>query len=125
MTPRAAAKTRPGRTAAILGISTSERSGPAYWSSGGVIVGRSGPLGGCALQLFRFFAREALSRHDRGDVAAADCCLALALELAAAIVAASDWVRAASGGAVKKPQRREAPPLDVALQRLALRLTNT
>lgn len=73
-------------------------TGLAYWSSGGGVIGRCGPLGGCALELFRFYGREALARHDRGDAAGVRCCLVLALELAAAIVAAADWRRAASAG---------------------------
>ena len=70
----------------------------AHWSSGGAILGRCGPLSAAyALELFRFYARQALARHARGDHAAARCCLDLALELADAIVGAADWARA--GGA--------------------------
>ncbi len=75
----------------------------AHWSSGGAIIGRCGPLSDAyALQLFRFYAGQALARHARGDHAAARCCLGLALELADAIVAAADWARA--GGANGSPQ---------------------
>src|SRR5262249_55191447 len=70
----------------------------AFWSSGGVIVGRCGPLSATsALNLFRFFGREALEQRAQGDVDAARCCLRLALDLAGALVAAADWKRAAGG----------------------------
>jgi len=75
----------------------------AYWSSGGAIVGRCGPLSDAyALHLFRFFANEASARRAQGERDAARCCLGLALDLASAIVAAADWARAA--GADCSPQ---------------------
>ena len=76
----------------------------AYWSCGGTIVGRSGPLSDAyALQLFRFFAGEALARASKGEGDAAHCCLNLALDLAIASVAAADWARAAGAGGRKPP----------------------
>ena len=71
---------------------------PAYWSSGGVVVGRCGPLTlRCALALFAFFGREALERHAAKDAAATARCVALAGDLAKALVATADWARAGAG----------------------------
>ena len=76
----------------------------AYWASGGVIVGRCGPLTTVqASALLRFYRRQALACHDHGDHDAVICCLALAADLAVAIVNAADWARAASGDRGLRP----------------------
>jgi hypothetical protein len=70
--------------------------GPAYWASGGSVVGRRGPIAfSRAKQLLEFFDAEARERRRAGDSAAALFCLRLAVDLAHAIIAASEWRRAA------------------------------
>ena len=69
------------------------RSGPlAYWHSGGGVESRSGPLSRSrALELLRFYIREAIAALDQGNVAAAIFCTQAALEIASAIAAAGAW----------------------------------
>ena len=69
-------------------------SGLAYWSSGGSVAGRSGPLAlGSAVELLDFFNREAEACLAQGDGAAARLCAELALELGCAVAKAVSWRR--------------------------------
>lgn len=68
------------------------RSGLAYWHSGGGVESRSGPLSRSrALELCRFYVREAMASFEQENVAAAIFCVQGALEIASAIAAADAW----------------------------------
>jgi hypothetical protein len=71
---------------------------PAYWPCAGTVMSRRGALAdGRPLVLFRFHGREAWRCRRLGDAAGARHCAELAVELAAAMVRADDWRRAATG----------------------------
>ena len=93
-------------------ISPDSRRTPAYWSSGGAVLSRSGPLAtGRSLELLQFYGRQALACEGLGDLTGAKHCAWLACEIAAALLSADDWRRAAVGG----------PPTDTLMALRALR----
>ena len=66
--------------------------GLAYWSSGGTVAGRRGPISSArALDLLAFFNREAETCLAEGDAKAAQFCAELALELGRAVARAVRW----------------------------------
>ena len=70
----------------------------AYWSSGGAVLSRAGPLAtDRSLALLQFYGRLALDCEALGDAAGARHCAGLACQLGAALLAADDWRRAALG----------------------------
>ena len=70
----------------------------AWWSSGGTICSRAGPISAArGLALFHRYAREAWERDRNGERPAARLCAEMALALAHAMLAAEDWRCAASG----------------------------
>jgi len=69
----------------------------SYWTCGGSIVGRCGPLSmSRALALLQFYAGEALTCEGAGDALGAAGCLRLASDLADALLSAAEWARCAS-----------------------------
>jgi hypothetical protein len=77
-------------------MSPRRMGGPAYWASGGAIVGRCGPIElERARALLDFYDEAAREQRSAGDSAATLCCLRLAVDLARAVIAASAWRRAA------------------------------
>jgi hypothetical protein len=75
--------------------------GPAYWASGGEVLGRAGPLTPArAVDVAAFLTRQAEARRGGGDVAAAALLGEMASELSRAIAAADGWRRAATGPGV-------------------------
>jgi len=70
---------------------------PAYWASGGGVMSRQGPLSAVrALELLRFFGREASARLVHGDRAGARFCARTAKQLALALSETDSWRRAAT-----------------------------
>ena len=69
-------------------------SGPAYWSSGGTVAGRRGPITlARAAELLAFFNETADARLADGDAVTARFCADLALEVGRAIAKAMIWRR--------------------------------
>lgn len=80
-------------------MSPERMAGPAYWASGGEVIGRGGAMSALrAFELLRFFADEAAERREAGDSAAARLLASVALDLGTAIARAAIWRRA--GGPV-------------------------
>jgi len=77
-------------------MSPERMAGPAYWASGGDVIGRGGalPIGG-AVELLQWFADEAAQQREAGDSAAGCLLASLAMELGAAVARATVWRRAA------------------------------
>jgi len=70
-----------------------------YWSSAGALFSRSGPLSPVrSLELLIFYGRLALACRRQGDREGACFCAGLFSQLAAALISADDWRRAALGG---------------------------
>jgi|HubBroStandDraft_5_1064220.scaffolds.fasta_scaffold286887_1 hypothetical protein len=82
---------------------TPHRRGPlAYWHSGGGIESRAGTLNReRAIQLFAFYAREALVGFANDDEDAALFCSRVSLELADAVIETAVWSRAAGEPVVR------------------------
>lgn len=71
--------------------------GPAFWASGGTILGRGGAAVRDPVALLGFLHRQAATRRANGAVAAALHCERRARALGAAIEEAQRWRRAAGG----------------------------
>jgi hypothetical protein len=79
-------------------VSPERMSGLAYWSSGGSVAGRCGPLAlGSAVELLGFLNREAEACLAQGDGVAARFCAELALEFGCAVAKAVTWRRCGRG----------------------------
>ena len=75
-------------------MSPDRMAGLAYWSSGGTVAGRRGPIElAHAVALLAFFNQTAETSLASGDTAAAWFCAELALELGRAIAKAVSWRR--------------------------------
>lgn len=85
-------------------MSPERMAGPAYWASGGDVIGRCGALSiERAFELLQFFAGEAERQH--GDPAGGGGLLAsMAMDLGAAVARAAAWRRAA--GPITPPRLR-------------------
>jgi len=70
----------------------------AFWASGGAIMTRRGALSPSrALDLFRFFGREAWACRAMGDPVGARHCALRATDVARALLAAEDWRAVTTG----------------------------
>jgi hypothetical protein len=75
-------------------MSPERMSGAAYWSSGGTVASRRGPVAlGRAVELLAFFNSEAEARLAAGETAPARFCAELALEIGCAIAKTAYWRR--------------------------------
>jgi hypothetical protein len=73
-----------------------------YWHAGGSIESRSGQISRQrAIELFAFYAHEAISGSERGDAGGAIYCARCSLEIADAVIESEIWNRSAAPAGVR------------------------